>query len=72
MDVIEHLQNTLDEEDKDCILLVDEMSIKKEVVWDKKNKKFAGNTDYGYIQGEEKDSIATNALVVMAVGLKNP
>ena len=71
-DVIQHLQTTLDEDDKDCILLVDEMSIKKEVVWDKKNKKFAGNTDYGHIQGEEKDSIATNALVVMAVGLKNP
>ena len=28
--------------------------------------------DYGHIQGEEKDSIATNALVVMAIGSKNP
>ena len=37
-DVIQHLQTTLDEDDKDCILLVDEMSIKKEVVWDKKKQ----------------------------------
>lgn len=31
-DVIEHLQTTLDEDDKDSILLVHEISIKKEVV----------------------------------------
>ena len=37
-DVIQHLQTTLDEDDKDCILIVDEMSIKKEVVWDKKKQ----------------------------------
>ena len=37
-----------------------------------KNKKFAGNTEYGHIQDKEKESFATNALVVMAVGLKNP
>lgn len=42
------------------------MSVKKEVLWDKKNKKFAGNTDY------EHDSIASNALVFMAVELKEP
>ena len=63
--VIEHLQNTLDEDDKDCFLLVDEMSIKKQVIWDKKNKKFAGTTDYGPILAEEQDSIAQNALVVI-------
>ena len=37
-----------------------------------KDKKFAGHTDYGSILAEEPDSIATNALVVMAVGLKRP
>ena len=71
-DVIEHLQNTLKDDEKDCILLVDEMAIKKEVIWDVKNKKFAGHTDYGPTLAEEPDSIATNALVVMAVGLKRP
>jgi hypothetical protein len=39
------------------------MSIKKQVIWDKKNKKFAGTTDYGPILAEEQDSIAQNALV---------
>ena len=66
----EHLQNGLEDNCKDCILIVDEMAIKKEVIWDVKNKKFAGNTDYGPILAEEQDSIATNALVVMAAGLK--
>ncbi|CAB4019071.1 DNA transposase THAP9 [Paramuricea clavata] len=70
--VIDELKNSLDEDEKDCAILVDEMSIKKEVLWDRKNKKFAGNTDYGCILAEEQDSIATNALVFMAVGLKKP
>ncbi|CAB4043051.1 DNA transposase THAP9, partial [Paramuricea clavata] len=71
-DVIDELKNNLDEDEKDCAILVDEMSIKKEVLWDGKNKKFAGNTDYGCILAEEQDSIATNALVFMTVGLKKP
>lgn len=70
--VIEHLQKTLEDENKDCIILIDEMTIKKEVLWDAKNKKFAGNTDYGPILAEEQDTIAHNALVVMAVGLQKP
>ena len=48
------------------------MAIKKQVLWDAKNKKFAGNTDYGPILAEEQDTIAHNALVVMAVGLQKP
>ena len=70
--VIDHLQNNLEDDNKDCIILVDEMAIKKEVLWDAKNKKFAGNTDYGPILAEEQDAIAHNALVVMAVDLQNP
>jgi hypothetical protein len=70
--VIEHLQNTLEDDNKDCIILVDEMSIKKEVLWDAKKQKFAGNTDYGPILAEDQDTIAHNALVVMAVGLQKP
>ena len=48
------------------------MTIKKEVLWNVKNKKFARHTDYGPILAEEPDSITTDALVVMAVGLKRP
>ena len=70
--VIDELKNSLNENEKDCVVLVDEMSIKKEVLWDRKNKKFAGNTDYGAILAEEQDSIESNDLVFMAVGLKEP
>ena len=70
--VIDHLQDTLEDDNKDCIILVDEMAIKKEVLWDAKNKKFADNTDYGPILAEEQDTIAHDALVVMAVGLQKP
>ena len=42
----------------------------KEVLWDAKRQKFAGNTDYGPILAEDQDTIAHNALVVMAVGLQ--
>ena len=70
--VIDEIKNSLHEDKKDCVILVDEMPIKKEVPWDRKNKKFAGNTDYGSILAEEHDNIASNALVFMAVGLKQP
>ena len=32
--VINHLQNNLPEDNKDCVLLVDEMSIESDVLWD--------------------------------------
>jgi hypothetical protein len=70
--VITHLQDNLEEDNKDCVLLVDEMSIKKDVLLDAKTKKFVGNVDYGKIVAEKQDTTAENALVVMAVGLKQP
>ena len=70
--VITHLQNNLKEDNKDCVLLVDEMSIKKDVLWDIKTKTFVGNVDYGKIVPEEQDTTAENALVIMAVGIKQP
>ena len=48
------------------------MSIRKDTQWDKKQSKFVGNTNYGDIRGEDPENIATNALVIMAVGLKSP
>ena len=70
--VITYLQNNLKEDNKDCVLLVDEMSIKKDVLWDVKTKTFVGNVDYGKIVAEEQDTTAENALVIMAVGIKQP
>ena len=56
----------------ECALILDEMSIRKDTQWDKKQSKFVGNVDYGKIKGEDSENIATNVLVVMAVGLKSP
>jgi hypothetical protein len=46
------------------------MSIRTETKWDRKLSKFVGNVDYGNIKGENPENMATNVLVVMAVGLK--
>ena len=56
----------------DCVLLLDEMSIKKQVQWDRRNSKFVGHVDYGAIKAEEAETEATNALVFMAAGLQKP
>ena len=58
--------------ESECGLILDEMSIRKETLWDRKNQKFVGNVDYGKTQGEDRDpdNIATNVLVIMAAGLK--
>ena len=45
----------------DCIIILDEISIKKQTCWDPKNDKFVGNLDYGCIKGKEIDNIAKNA-----------
>jgi hypothetical protein len=60
------------DDNKDCIILVNEMLIKNEVLWDAKKQTFAGNTDYGPILAVDQDTIAHNALAVMTVGLQNP
>ena len=57
---------------RDCVIIIDEMAIKKETKWDPKGEKFVGNIDYGKIKGEDPDNIATNALVIMISGLKKP
>ena len=69
--IIDEIKNSLHEDKKDCVILVDEMPIKKEVLWDRKTKKFAGNTDYGSILAEEHDNIASNALVFMQLDLNS-
>ena len=57
--------------ENECALIVDEMSIRSETKWDSKLSKFVGNVDYGNIKGENPENMATNVLVVMAVGLKS-
>ena len=68
----EFVEGKVNEGQKDCVLMLDEMSIKKQLQWDKKQSKFVGNTDYGTFKAEASDTIATNALLFMVCGLQKP
>lgn len=52
---------------KECGLVFDSMSIRKQVVWDKRNDKFVGYVDYGGIICEDTESIATEVLMFQIV-----
>ena len=52
-----------------CSLMFDEMAIRKHVEWD--GKKFVGYVDVGSGIDDDSAPIATEALVVMAVGLED-
>ena len=55
--------------DPNCCLTVDEMSIRKALVYSRRKGQYVGRADLG--SGEVDESrLATNALVFMAVGLK--
>ena len=68
----QQIADLVNDNQDDCIIILDEMSIKKQTCWDPKHDKFVGNVDYGCIKGEEIDNIAKNALVIMVSGLKKP
>lgn len=56
--------------DRDCNLVLDGMSIRKQILWDSKNEKFIGYCDFGNgLQLENPDTPATEALVFMLVSL---
>lgn len=50
---------TLSPADKHCNLILDAVTIKKQIVWDKKNGKYVGFSDYDY----ELDLEGTNTPV---------
>lgn len=54
----------------ECSLTFDGMSIRSDVVWDRKSESFLGFIDYGGGCQESGSKFASEALVVMAVGLK--
>lgn len=61
---------TLSPEDKQCNLLLDAMSIRKQVIWDKKTHKFVGYCDFGgEVSVENSETAATEVLVFMLVSL---
>ena len=54
------------------MIIIDEMSIKKQTTWDHKNHTFVGTVDYGTIKVENPDSIATNVLLILTASLNRP
>ena len=55
-------------EKKDCCLIIDAMSIRKQTVWDPKRDQYAGFINYGEVNPEDPDTLATEALVFHLVG----
>ena len=53
-----------------CVLMVDEMAIKQQVTYVPSEKRKVGYVDLGGVLEPETETIAKNALVMMAVGLK--
>jgi len=60
----------LNDEDRDCNLVFDSMAIRKQVMWDKQCQKYIGYCNYGNeLHLEGSDTVATEALVFMLVGI---
>ena len=68
--VLSYLQTTVGNKpcENECCLVIDAMSIRKDSSWYKNSGKFVGHVDFGGMM-EEADTIATETLVFMAVGL---
>lgn len=56
---------------KECALIFDAMSIRKQVLWDKKLDKFVGYTDYGGIITDDTECLATEVLMFQIVSYRN-
>ena len=70
MQVIKSISNLVKSDQRDCIIILDEMALKAQTLVEKRSGRLVGNVDYGCIQGEAKENTANHALVVMVVGLK--
>ncbi len=55
---------------KDCCLIMDAMSIRKETVWDNKNDRYDGFINYGTVNPEDPETLASEALVFLLVGAR--
>ena len=66
----EHLKSkSFDDSFRDCCLIIDGMKIKSKQQLDNKGK-YVGFIDYGQLyRGNDNETLATEALVFMAVGL---
>ena len=57
----------------DCFLIIDAMSIRKQVLWDAKQEQYAGFVNYGpTINCDKPDTFASEAVVFLLVGARSP
>ena len=70
MQIIRSISDLIKPDQRDCIIILDEMALKAQTLVERKSGRLFGNVDYGCIQGEAKENTANHALVVMVVGLK--
>ena len=57
-------------EKRDCYLIVDAMSTRKQMLYDSTQDKYVGFVNYGPIQTEKPDTLATEAVVILLVGAR--
>ena len=69
---LNYIEEKVAEGQQDCVVLIDAMSIRKQIQWDRRTNTFVDRVIYGGIQAENLDSEATNALMLMASGLQKP
>ena len=56
---------------KDCCLVLDAMSIRKQTLWDAENDRYSGFVDHGgKVQNDESTKLASEALVFLLVGTR--
>lgn len=58
-------------EKKDCFLVIDAMSTRKQSLWDPKQDKYVGFVDYGPIASEKPNTLASEAVVFLLVGARS-
>ena len=55
---------------KDCCLIIDGMSIKKQTLWDPKKEQYSGFVNYGPVPPEDPETLASESLVFILVGTR--
>jgi hypothetical protein len=58
-------------EKKDCCLIIDAMSIRKQLLWDNNQSKYVGFVNYGETPPENPDNLASEAIVFLLVGARS-
>ena len=57
---------------KDCCLVIDAMSIRKQTLWDAENDQYSGFVDHGdKVQNNKSTKLASEALVFLLVGTRS-